>query len=395
MKVCAIIPARGGSKGIPGKNLQPLGGLPLVAHTVLAARGTEAIHRIIVSTDSPEIARVAKEFGAESVLRPPDISGDQASSEQALLHVLDALQKTEAYEPDLIVFLQCTSPLRTSNHITDALQAFAREGADSLFSASPLPGFLWRQVHGDLTSLSYDWKNRPRRQDAPEDLVENGAIYIFKPWVLRQSGNRLGGKIAVFRMGAGHLFQIDEPADLAIVDCLLKSAAVAADNLDWARIRLLAVDFDGVLTDDRVLVDGAGNESVLCHRGDGLAAQRLRQAGVEVAVISSERHPVVAARCAKIGVPCWQGCGDKLAVLRDLASQRGLNSQEVAFMGNDWNDLACLQWAGLPIVVGSAAPEIIRLGKYVTRTPGGFGALREVGEFICQSRVSHHPGSRK
>jgi len=388
MKVCAIIPARGGSKGIPGKNLQPLGGLPLLAHTVRAARGTDAIDRTVVSTDSSEIAQVAKQFGAHAIQRPPEISGDEASSESALVHALDELQRSEGYEPDVIVFLQCTSPLRTSAHITDALQVFAQEGADSLFSASVLPGFVWRRTEGTLQSFSYDWRHRPRRQDAQEDLVENGAIYIFKPWVLRQSNNRLGGKIAIFRMAASHLFQIDEAADLAVVNCLMRSTDAIANGLDWSHVQLFALDFDGVLTDDRVLVDGAGNESVLCHRGDGLAVQRLRRAGVETAVISSERNPVVSARCAKIGVPCWQGCGDKLAVLRDLAEQRNLSNREVAYMGNDWNDADCLQWAGLPIVVGSAAPEIIRLGRYITRTPGGFGALREVAELICQSRVS-------
>ena len=386
MKVCAIIPARGGSKGIPSKNLQPLGGLPLLAHTVLAARGTEAIQRTVVSTDSAEISQVAEQFGAEAIQRPPEISGDQASSESALVHTLNELQRSEGYEPDLVVFLQCTSPLRTSAHIREALQVFMQESADSLFSASLLPGFVWRRTEGEVQSFSYDWRHRPRRQDAPEDLIENGAIYIFKPWVLRQSGNRLGGKITVYRMGASHLFQIDETADLAVVGCLIRSTDATASIVDWSHIQLFAVDFDGVLTDDRVLVDSAGNESVLCHRGDGLAVQRLRRAGVETAVISSERHPVVSARCAKMGVPCWQGCGDKLAVLRDLAKQRNLSSREVAYMGNDWNDADCLQWAGLPIVVGSAAPEIIRMGRYVTRTPGGFGALREVAELICQSR---------
>jgi len=247
----AIVPARGGSKGIPGKNLHPLGGKPLLAWSIEQARQTPRVARVLVSTDSIEIAKVAREYGAEIIMRPPEISGDTASSESCLVHALEWVQSgqgtplsakngehrslptsplaadcgprtTDYRPPNLIVFLQATSPLRAPDDIQRAIETLEREQADSLFSACRAEGFTWRvEKNGILRSFSYDHLNRPRRQDAPEDLIENGSIYIFKPWVLRQFNNRLGGKIAVYRMSARNSIQIDEPADLELVEAVM------------------------------------------------------------------------------------------------------------------------------------------------------------------------------
>ncbi len=221
MEIVAIIPARGGSKGIPHKNIQPVAGKPLLVYTIEHARETLSIARIVVSTDDPDIGAVAQQAGAQVIWRPVTLSGDTATSESALLHALDYLRDTEGYEPDLVVFLQATSPLRQSGDVQNAIDTLLREQADSLFSASPVHGFLWRNEGGVLSSVSYDYRHRQRRQDAPEDLMENGSIYVFKPWVLRQLNNRLGGKIAVYRMHPLDSFQVDEPDDLDLVERLL------------------------------------------------------------------------------------------------------------------------------------------------------------------------------
>src|ERR1017187_7266266 len=268
--VIALIPARGGSKGIPGKNIRPVGGKPLLAWSIEQARHTPHISRVFVSTDSPEIATVARQFKAEVITRPPEISGDTASSESCLVHALDYLKAKENLEPDLVVFLQATSPLREADDIQKAIENLQRENADSLLSACRVEGFVWRvEKDGAPRSFTYDHQNRPRRQDAREDLIENGSIYIFKPWVLRQFNNRLGGKISVYRMSALNSFQIDEPADLELVEHLmsfrkapsapssmLPASPVSAFNFQlsaFQKVRLLALDFDGVLTDNRVL----------------------------------------------------------------------------------------------------------------------------------------------
>lgn len=217
----AIIPARGGSKGIIGKNLAPLAGKPLLAYTIEAARRSAEIAEVIVSTDSDEIAAVAVAAGAAVIRRPAELSGDAASSESALLHVLDCWREQHGSDPELVVFLQATSPLRPEGAVSGAIRALMEAGGDSLFSACPVHGFVWRIEGGQPVSVSYDYRQRPRRQDAAEHFEENGSIYVLRPWVLRRTGNRLGGRIVMYRMDPLYAIQVDEPADLVRVERLM------------------------------------------------------------------------------------------------------------------------------------------------------------------------------
>ena len=201
----------------------PLLGKPLIAYSIEQALATPEIDRLVVSTDSLTIATVAESYGAEIVLRPPEISGDKASSETALLHVLDHLRDTESYEPDLIVFLQATSPMRLPDDIRNAIKMLKREQADSLLSVTPCHGFLWRRTADGARSLNYDYRHRMMRQDAHEDFMENGSIYVFRPDILRTHNNRLGGKIALYPMRDLDSFQIDEPDDIVLIEHLMAS----------------------------------------------------------------------------------------------------------------------------------------------------------------------------
>jgi YrbI family 3-deoxy-D-manno-octulosonate 8-phosphate phosphatase len=383
--ILAIIPARGGSKGIPRKNIRMLAGKPLLAWSIQAARATPAIKRVIVSTDDAEIGAIAQRYGAEVIWRPAAISGDTATSESALLHALDYLRDSEQYEPDLVVFLQATSPLRQPNDIQKAIETLQREDADSLFSACPVHGFVWRNDQKGLMSLTYDYRHRQRRQDAPEDLIENGSIYVFKPWVLREFNNRLGGKIAVYRMNVLDSFQVDDPHDLEVMERLMPIRR-AAEAPTLAQIKLLALDFDGVLTDNRVFVDQDGKEAVWCDRGDGWGIARLQEHGVRVVILSTETNPVVAARARKLNVECYQGLPDKLSALKEVAAKYSLSADQVAFVGNDVNDLDCLRWAGTAITVADAHPTILAVAHLVLTKPGGHGAVRELCDLILQQR---------
>jgi N-acylneuraminate cytidylyltransferase len=217
----AIIPARGGSKGIPGKNLMDLCGKPLIAHTIEHARSASSVQRVVVSTDDDEIARVATMFGAEVIRRPPEISGDTARSEAAIVHVLEELSRTEHYEPDLIVFLQATSPLRRPEDVQAAIDLLVRENADSLFSACRFHGFLWQRDGESWVSVDFDYKKRPRRQERPEEIMENGAIFVFRPWVLQKYNDRMGGKIAAYLMPAIDSFELDQPEDVELIRHLM------------------------------------------------------------------------------------------------------------------------------------------------------------------------------
>ncbi|WP_406700185.1 acylneuraminate cytidylyltransferase [Singulisphaera sp. Ch08] len=388
-EILAIIPARGGSKGIPRKNIRPIAGKPLLAYTIEHARRTPDITRIVVSTDDGEIGAVAEDWGAEVIKRPPELSGDEASSESALLHALDQLRRVEGYDPGLVVFLQATSPLRRPDDIQSAITTFMAEEADSLFSAGPVHGFIWRREAGRLSSFSYDYRNRRRRQDAPEELVENGSIYIFKPQVLRASGNRLGGKIATYLMDPLDSLQVDEPSDMPLFERLL-AVRVPCSILPAGSgsVRMLVLDFDGVMTDNRVLVDCNGNEAVWCDRGDGWGIARLKDAGMEIVVLTTEIVPVAAARCRKLGIECIDGCEDKLTALREMAWSRELGPNQIAYVGNDVNDLDCLRWVGLPIAVADAVPEVLAAADWVTARPGGRGAVREVADHLLREAVS-------
>ncbi len=387
MKVLAIIPARGGSKGIPRKNLRRIAGKPLVVHSIQQALATPSVQRTVVSTDDNEIASLARNAGAEIVPRPADIAGDRASSESALLHALDYLRETDKYEPDLVVFLQATSPLRRQDDIENAIQVLVRENADSLFSACEAHGLIWRVDKDGPHSFNYDYRNRPRRQDAPEEVKENGSIYVFKPWVLREHNNRLGGRIAVYRMPALDSFQVDEPDDLALFEYLMTARRRAHDASILRDVKLLVFDFDGVMTDNRVWVDENGVESVACHRGDGLGLDALREMpDLALLVLSKEPNPVVAARCRKLRIECLHGRDDKLSLLQDKARALGLGPAQVAYVGNDRNDLECMSWVGVAMAVADAIPEVKQVAHWVTASPGGQGAVREIADRFLNAR---------
>ena len=159
---------------------------------------------------------------------------------------------------------------------------------------------------------------------------------------------------------------------------------------DWRAmmtgVALVVLDFDGVMTDNRVLVMQDGTEGVLCSRADGFGLEMLRKAGVPVVVLSKEQKPVVAARCRKLKLECVQGIDDKLPELKRLAAARGAPREKVVYAGNDVNDLECLGWAGVPVVVADAHPRALDAARLVLTKAGGFGAVRELCEMILEAR---------
>jgi N-acylneuraminate cytidylyltransferase len=217
-EVLALIPARRGSKGIPRKNVRLLAGRPLIAHTLQQALSARIVNRVAVSTDDPEIAAISRQLGAEVIRRPAEISSDTATSESALLHAMDYLEETENFRPELVVFLQSTSPVRAPCDIDCAVEKLLASGADSLLSVVRSHYFIWRLLDGEVEPVNYDYSLRPRRQERLPEFVENGSIYVFKPWILRQLNNRLGGKIALYEMDRWSMVDIDTPSDLELCE---------------------------------------------------------------------------------------------------------------------------------------------------------------------------------
>ncbi len=159
-----------------------------------------------------------------------------------------------------------------------------------------------------------------------------------------------------------------------------------------AQIKLLILDFDGVLTDNRVLVDQHGTESVWCHRGDGWGIARLKETGLEILVLSTETNPVVMARCQKMGLDCIHGCQDKPSALRLLVEERNLELHKVAYVGNDVNDLACMAQVGVAIAPADAVPEIRKIAHITTTQNGGYGAVREIADLLLQAKYPQQRG---
>lgn len=155
-------------------------------------------------------------------------------------------------------------------------------------------------------------------------------------------------------------------------------------------VRLVVFDFDGVFTDNTVYVSQDGVESVRCWRGDGIGLTALKNLGIDTVIVSTETNPVVTARSRKLVIRCVQGCDDKLSAVRELAAELGLTMKQVAFVGNDVNDLDCLNAVGVPIVVRDAHPGVVKAAVYRTEAPGGRGAVREVCDLIVASRAKAH-----
>lgn len=219
--VC-IIPARGGSKRIPRKNVALLAGKPLIVHTIEQARAAQSIGAVYVSTEDAQIASVSKAAGTLVIERPASLASDTATSESALLHALDAIRAVQGEEPEWVVFLQCTSPIRREGDIDNAIRTLIESQADSLFSVCEEKGLLWQKDGREWKPVNYDYNRRQPEQNFPEQVRENGSIYVFKPWVLRKLNCRLGGRIATYKMDYWCSFQVDRPENLKLCEWILR-----------------------------------------------------------------------------------------------------------------------------------------------------------------------------
>lgn len=379
----AVVPARGGSKGVPGKNVATVGGVPLVARAVAAALAA-GIADVRVSTDDLAIAEAARAAGARVIARPVELAGDTASSEAALLHALDVLE-AEGVRPEVLVFLQATSPFIESVPLARAVRRVLDDEADSVLSAFETYAFLWRQDSSGAAGVNHDAGFRPRRQDREPHFQETGAFYVLRTAGFREAGFRFFGRIAIEQVAADRAVEIDDVHELELARVL----APVFDPMPSALpVDAVVTDFDGVHTDDAALVREDGTESVRVSRSDGMGVERLRAAGIPLLILSKERNGVVAARAAKLRVPVLQAVDDKAAALGTWLAEQGVDPARCAYVGNDVNDLSAMALVGWPIAVADAHPAVQRAARVVLRRRGGHGAVREAAELVLASRMT-------
>jgi len=396
LKILAIIPARGGSKGVPRKNIHSLCGKPLIVWTIQAALRSEFINSLVVSTDDQEIAEVARAYGAEVVIRPAEISGDEAPSEAALLHTLEHLERHEGYTPDILVFLQCTSPLTLPEDIDGTIRTLLTEEADSALTVTPCHYFLWRSDDkGNAIGINHDKGLRPLRQQRQSQYLETGAVYAMHVEDFKRLKHRFFGKTVIYLMPPERSHEIDEPLDFQITELLLRER-LQKEKLDMLpdTVSAFVLDFDGVLTDNRVLVFQDGLEAVLCNRSDGLGLSRLHRLGVPILVLSTEENPVVAARCRKLGLTCMHGLKSKAEALQKYLVLHSLNPKQSVYLANDINDLECMRLVGCALAVADAHPAVLAEATLILENSGGFGAVRELCDLILTRLGQHRPVER-
>ncbi len=381
-RVVALIPARGGSKGIPHKNIQPLGGRPLLHWTLEAACLSEAIHEVFVATDDARIAAVAEDFGhpkVRVVTRSPETATDTASTESVLLEFACGWQF------DHVVLIQATSPLLQARDLDGGLQSYFKNKADSLLSVVRQKRFLWEaDGTGLATPLNYLPANRPRRQDFDGFLVENGAFYVTGREALLTSGCRLSGKVMCHEMAEETYVELDEPSDWDTVGAMLAHrSGRSAPSED--KIKLVLTDVDGVLTDGGMYYGKEGDTLKRFNTRDGMGMELLRNRGILTGIITREQTEIVSQRAKKLQVDILiQGCQDKLPAFQQILAERNLKASEVAYLGDDLNDVEVLAQAGYSAAPADAAEEAKNSAHYVCSRKGGEGCFREFAEVILR-----------
>lgn len=391
--VCAVIPARGGSKGVPRKNVRPIGGEPLVARAVHSLLEVPAIDTIVVSTDDLEIAAVARGAGAQVIGRPDELSDDFASSESALLHALEEMAANGTL-PDVTVFVQATSPFIRPQDVERAIELVQSGDCDVAFSVTRSEVHLWREGVNGAEGVNHDSAARRRRQDREPEYAETGAFYAMRTRGFLENKHRFFGLVTFVEVDPVDSLEIDTERDFRLAE-LIHAGQNTVPLPDQIRAKAVVTDFDGVHTDDRVVVDQHGTESVTVNRSDGMGVARLLRAGIPVLILSTETNEVVLARAAKLGVDVIAGCDDKLSALSGWARAQGVALADIAYLGNDVNDVTCLQSVGWPVTVAAAHPEALAASHIVLRRRGGDGAVRELADRVLAAATARPSTSYK
>jgi YrbI family 3-deoxy-D-manno-octulosonate 8-phosphate phosphatase len=401
IEVLAVIPARGGSKSIPHKNIRLFAGHPLIAFSIAAGLQAESVTRTIVSTDDEKIAEIARKYGAEvPFIRPDKYSQDGTLDLPVFQHALNWLSKNQDYHPDVVVQLRPTSPVRPRHCVDDAVKILIdnpkTDSVRGVVLAGQNPYKMWRlDPDGRMLPLIKvkgvaEAFNVPR-QELPEIYWQTGHIDAIRPSVILEKKSMSGTHIRPLIIDLLYTMDIDTLLDWENGERLVKFG-----NLNMVvpgsvkrklpeKLEMLVMDFDGVLTDDRVWVDESGHEMIAARRGDALGLRMFREkTSVKVFVLSREANPVVAARCRKMNIPYRQGVMDKKSILLELLRQESVDPTRAIYIGNDIVDLPCFPIVACAIAPADAHPDVLQQADIILERKGGRGAVRELCDRLLE-----------
>lgn len=376
----AFIPVRGGSKSIPLKNIHEIAGKPLVYWTAKAANDCPVIDKVYIATDSEKIRQTAEGFHLDKLTvigRSLENASDTASTESAMLEF------AQSYEFDNIVLVQATSPLLSTADLTGGFSLYGQAGTDSVLSVVRQKRFQWEMGKDGLAKpINYDIFHRPRRQEFEGFLVENGAFYITSRERLVKSCNRISGNIRAYVMDESTYFEIDEPGDWIVIERQLEDR-VKNDRGIIPDIKMFLTDCDGCLTDGGMYYSESSDELKKFSALDGMGFRLLREKGILTGIITGEERELNRRRAQKIKVDIYEeGISDKLSVVKSLCQRFDIELKNVAYVGDDINDLEVIKEVGFGCSVLNGIPEVKKAAVYVTQKAGGQGAVREIIDVI-------------
>lgn len=380
--IIAFIPVRGGSKSIPLKNIKPFCGKPLVCWNIEALEACDTIDKIVVATDSLEIQNVVESRCYDKTViywRSSENASDTASTESVML---EYIEYAGLHSDDVFMLVQATSPLTQTKHFSEAMNLFRSSQYDSLLSCVRNKRFFWSE---DGKSINYDYKDRPRRQDFPGMMMENGAFYVNTIGNILRDKNRLSGRIGIYEMPEYTATEIDEPDDWMILESLMQRHCVPVTK-DYSKIKLFLTDVDGTLTDGGMYYSENGDELKKFNTRDGMGIQLLKAQGIKVGIITSENRNLNFRRAEKLKVDfIRQGKkdGGKLAVAKEICNEIGITLSEVAYIGDDINCIELLSNVGLAACPADACDRVKSIPNIIILSRrGGDACVREFCEMI-------------
>lgn len=385
MKKIGFIPLRKNSKGIINKNKRKMVGRPLFTWTLGEAIFSDLDEIYIYTDDEDIISFVNREYSwsnkVKAALRSNESASDTASTESAILEFCQSINN----DFDVFCLLQATSPFTSRLDINKCIKKLIDEKYDSALTVAKTHRFIWDKKGNPI---NYDLFNRPRRQDFEGLMVENGAVYSSTKNSLLKNKNRLGGTIAIVEMADESLHEIDNESDWIIVEQLLIHRKKTLKNS--GRITHLVLDVDGVFTDGTVLYSKDGELSKKFDMRDGMGLEILREHNVEVMVMTSEQSDIVARRMQKLKIEnVYLGVKDKLSLLNHICQKKSLTFNNIAYIGDDVNDLANICSVGWSMTPNNATHIVKQHADMVLPKNSGNGAIRSACEFIINHNLRY------